>query len=61
MDVIWNCAFGIDADIQNHPNNQFFKRAISFFDESAQFKWNILPSSKTTIVNMLVFYSKQPT
>jgi hypothetical protein len=32
MDSIWNCAFGIDIDLQNNPNNEYFfqcERAFS--------------------------------
>jgi len=32
MDSIWNCAFGVDIDVQNNPNNEYFyqcERAFS--------------------------------
>lgn len=35
MDTIWNCAFGIDTDLQNDLNNQYFYRAEQIFKRSA--------------------------
>ena len=31
MDSIWNCAFGIDADIQNNSENEYFDRCEAMF------------------------------
>ena len=27
MDTIWNCAFGLDIDLQNDRNNEYFKNS----------------------------------
>ncbi|CAF1526975.1 unnamed protein product [Adineta ricciae] len=35
MDVICRCAFGIDTDVQNNPNNIYFRKVSEFFDTSA--------------------------
>nr|UOU03273.1 cytochrome P450 3045C1-1 [Brachionus rubens] len=32
MDSIWNCAFGVDVDIQNNPDNEYFKRCEALFE-----------------------------
>jgi hypothetical protein len=34
MDSIWNCAFGIDIDIQNNPNNEYFYQCERVFSNS---------------------------
>nr|UOU03272.1 cytochrome P450 3045C2 [Brachionus rubens] len=31
MDSIWNCAFGVDADIQNNPDNEYYKKCEDLF------------------------------
>ena len=35
MDTIWNCAFGVDIDVQNHPDNEYFKRSETVFRNTA--------------------------
>ena len=38
MDTIWNCAFGIDINCQENPNeNIFFTKAISVFQQANGF------------------------
>nr|ARQ84123.1 cytochrome P450 [Brachionus plicatilis] len=32
MDSIWNCAFGVDIDFQNNPENIYFKKCESLFE-----------------------------
>ncbi|CAF0869176.1 unnamed protein product [Brachionus calyciflorus] len=31
MDSIWMCAFGLDLDMQNNPDNEYFKRCEALF------------------------------
>jgi cytochrome P450 len=31
MDTIWNCAFGLDIDIQNSRENEYFTRSEEVF------------------------------
>jgi hypothetical protein len=31
MDAIWNCAFGLDADIQNDLQNEYFSKSEAAF------------------------------
>ena len=35
MDTIWNVAFGVDIDIQNNPNNEYFTKAEKVFENLA--------------------------
>jgi hypothetical protein len=39
MDTIWNCAFGVDIDIQNNPNNIYFTKAEQVFSDSVNLNW----------------------
>ena len=63
MDTIWNCAFGVDIDIQNNPNNDYFTKCESAFSNS--WKMN-LPSYfgvyfyefKEIMIDVLVFLLK---
>ncbi len=32
MDTIWNCAFGVDIDLQNDTQNEYFTKAEMFFN-----------------------------
>ncbi len=34
MDTIWNCAFGIDIDIQNNPENEYFTKCETVFSNT---------------------------
>jgi hypothetical protein len=34
MDTIWNCAFGLDIDIQNNPENDYFNKAEQVFSDT---------------------------
>lgn len=45
MDVVWNCAFGVDIDCQNHPENLFFRKAVQMFDDLSNLRWNYLIAS----------------
>ena len=41
MDTIWNCAFGLDIDVQNQPDNEYFTNCELVFSNS----WKLnLPS-----------------
>lgn len=31
MDTIWNCAFGLDIDLQNNPKNEYFVNSENLF------------------------------
>lgn len=31
MDTIWNCAFGVDIDLQRNPENEYFKKCEQIF------------------------------
>lgn len=37
MDSIWNCAFGLDIDLQNNPNNEYFNKCEQVFRNMAEF------------------------
>ena len=37
MDSIWNCAFGIDIDLQNNPDNEYFTRCEDVFGNNLKF------------------------
>ena len=34
MDTIWNCAFGLDIDIQNNPSNDYFTKCEDAFSNT---------------------------
>lgn len=36
MDTIWNCAFGLDIDLQNNPNNEYLKNSEKTFSNATQ-------------------------
>ncbi len=36
MDTIWNCAFGVDLDMQNNPSNEYYEMAEKFFNDVAE-------------------------
>lgn len=46
MDVIWNCAFGVDIDCQRHPDNKFYIKGVEVFEDASSPRWNLLLSSK---------------
>jgi hypothetical protein len=37
MDSIWNCAFGLDIDLQNNPDNEYFTRCEEVFSNNLRF------------------------
>ena len=37
MDSIWNCAFGLDIDLQNDPDNLFLKNSCEHIQNTAEF------------------------
>jgi len=41
MDTIWNCAFGVDIDSQNNPNNPFFVKAVEHFKQRALYTFSL--------------------
>ena len=47
MDVIWNCALGVDIDCQHHPDNKFYVKGVEVFDSGADLRWNLLLSGRT--------------
>ena len=38
MDSIWNCAFGVDQDIQHNKDNEYFKRCEKIFRNTDQLR-----------------------
>ena len=53
MDTIWNCAFGLDIDLQNNRDNSYFRNCERLFSDTAS--WN-LPrylGSKLKLKNVL--------
>ena len=38
MDTIWNCAYGIDIDLQNNPDNEYFHASEKVFSDAVKFK-----------------------
>ena len=50
MDSIWSCAYGVDLDVQNNPDNEYFIAAEKVFKDGTKFKlFNYLSSN-------IVFY-----
>jgi len=45
MDTIWNCAFGLDIDLQNNPDNEYFKNSEKVFQMTNSFSLPIFFSS----------------
>ena len=37
MDSIWNCAFGLDNDMQNDPNNLFMEKSVEMVKDTSKF------------------------
>ena len=37
MDTIWNCAFGLDIDLQNNPNSPYLTKCEQFMKELATY------------------------
>lgn len=33
MDTIWNCAFGVDIDFQNNPDNAYYHKCEKVFKQ----------------------------
>ena len=36
MDTIWNCAFGLDIDLQNNPENPYLVNSNQIFIDSSK-------------------------
>ena len=36
MDTIWNCAFGVDIDVQNNPDNEYFTKCEKLFSNTSK-------------------------
>lgn len=45
MDTIWNCAYGLDIDMQNDSNNRYFKNCENLFAMLSKFNLPIFLSS----------------
>ena len=58
MDVIWNCAFGVDIDCQRYPENKFYRKGVQVFDQGLGPRWNILLASKNQIILIGPFSKK---
>lgn len=37
MDVVWNCAYGMDVDVQTNPNLSFFVKMKNFLQGLSDF------------------------
>jgi hypothetical protein len=38
MDTIWNCAFGVDIDLQHNPDNEYYKKSEELFNTTWQLR-----------------------
>ena len=38
MDTIWNSAFGVDIDIQNNPENEYFDKCEKVFGNTSNLR-----------------------
>lgn len=45
MDSLWKCNYGIDLNIQNQPNNDFFKASEKIFSDAHKFHFLKILSS----------------
>ena len=50
MDTIWNCAFGLDTDLQNNPDNKYFKNSENVFKLLTTFHLPIFLSSNFNLI-----------
>ncbi len=60
MDTIWNCAFGLDIDVQNQPNNDYFTKCEQVFSNSWKFNFPMylgvfFHEFKAIIVDIMLF------
>lgn len=46
MDTIWKCAFGIDIDIQNNPDNEYFTKCERVFSDAENLQFSSYLGSK---------------
>ena len=49
MDTIWNCAFGLDIDVQNQPDNKYFTSCELVFSNSWKLNFQSYLGSKISI------------
>ena len=60
MDVICRCAFGIDTDLQNNPNNMYFKKVEAIFARNVRmsivFKIAQIIPALADITSSIFFY-----
>jgi hypothetical protein len=54
MDTIWNCAFGIDIDIQNNPENEYFTKCEKVFSNTEKQNLFTFLSSNILFVKKLL-------
>ena len=47
MDTIWNCAFGLDNDLQNDLDNIYYNRSEAVFTMTTKFNLFFFLSSKS--------------
>lgn len=50
MDSIWNCAFGLDCDMQNDTNNLFMEKSFEHMKDTVKFSILRLLSCKYNLV-----------
>ena len=56
MDSIWNCAFGVDIEMQNNTNNQYFIKCEQVFQQQHQMHAIFYMGSKIITHNYLSIY-----
>ena len=54
MDTIWNCAFGLDIDLQHNPQNPYFVNCEKVFASISQLNLPSYLGSKNFVVYSLV-------
>ena len=52
MDVVWNCMFGIDADLQTNYEFNYFKRVQEFLNNLANFDLSFMLTSKRLVSSL---------
>ena len=63
MDSIWSCAFGIDANIQENPENEYNRRSEAIFmylakENAITYVTNYLHEFQNIIINLALFSEK---
>ena len=56
LDTIWNCAFGLDIDLQNNPHNDYYAASEQVFADAT--KLNILAYASSMSLHFILFLYK---